>query len=51
MTPAELIELEPWQLPTIVGLTVSAGPPLPLGTQEAPPAPDKVPVPLPVEVC
>ena len=46
-----LIELEKWQVPTVVGLTVSVGTALPLGVGEAPEPPRHTPVPLPVEVC
>lgn len=46
-----LIELEKWQVPTVVGLTVSVGTALPLGVDEAPEPPRHTPVPLPVEVC
>jgi hypothetical protein len=46
-----LIELEKWQVPAIAGFTVSVGNPLKFGQKEAPQAPPKVPVPLPIEVC
>jgi len=50
--PLELLTLQRWQLPQLVELTVVAGaPPLPLGTAYQPVPPDKVPVPLPPDVC
>jgi predicted phage baseplate assembly protein len=48
---AELIVLEKWQVPAVVGLTVSIGPALEPGAGEEPTPPAKTPVPLPVEVC
>lgn len=46
-----LIELEKWQVPAVVGLTVSIGPALEPGAGEEPNPPGRTPVPLPVEVC
>ena len=47
----DLIELEKWQVPAVVGLTVSIGPALEPGVGEEPNPPAQTPVPLPVEVC
>ncbi|MFL6164109.1 MAG: putative baseplate assembly protein [Jatrophihabitantaceae bacterium] len=47
----ELIELERWQVPAVVDVSVVAGPPLPPGTAYQPAPPPKVLVPLPPEVC
>lgn len=54
--PAQLpsqqrIDLKAWQVPELAEITVVPGPPLPLGTDYAPAPADKVPVPLPPEVC
>jgi len=47
----ELIVVERWQVPAVVGLAVAIGPaPVP-GAGESPQPPEKTPVPLPVEVC
>jgi predicted phage baseplate assembly protein len=45
------VDLERWQVPQLVDITVVAGPPLPLGDTYEPPPPPKIPVPLPPEVC
>lgn len=45
------LELERWQVPQVVDITVVSGPPLPLGDSYEPSAPPKIPVPLPPEVC
>jgi len=50
-TEQELIELQRWQLPAVVDVSVVAGPPLPPGTAYQPAPPPKVLVPLPPEVC
>jgi hypothetical protein len=47
----DLIGLEKWQAPAVVGLTVSIGPALEPGVGEEPTPSPKTPVPLPVEVC
>ena len=47
----DLIVLEKWQVPAVVGLTVSIGQALEPGVGEEPTPPPKTPVPLPVEVC
>jgi predicted phage baseplate assembly protein len=47
----DLIALEKWQVPAVVGLTVSIGPALEPGAGEEPSPPSRTPVPLPVEVC
>jgi predicted phage baseplate assembly protein len=47
----DLVELEKWQVPAVVGLTVSVGPALEPGVGEEPTPPARTPVPLPVEVC
>jgi predicted phage baseplate assembly protein len=53
-TELPLVELEPWELPTIAALTVVSGTPLPPGTGYGPPPEtedDPVLVPLPPDVC
>lgn len=45
------LELERWQVPQLVDITVVSGPPLPLGDSYEPTPPEKIPVPLPPEVC
>lgn len=47
----DLVQLEKWQVPAVVGLTVSIGPALEPGVDEQPVPPAQTPVPLPVEVC
>jgi predicted phage baseplate assembly protein len=47
----DLIVLEKWQVPAVVGLTVSIGQALEPGVDEEPNPPAQTPVPLPVEVC
>jgi predicted phage baseplate assembly protein len=47
----DLIALQKWQVPAVVGLTVSIGPALEPGAGEEPSPPGRTPVPLPVEVC
>lgn len=47
----DLVELEKWQVPAVVGLTVSIGPALEPGIDEEPVPPAQTPVPLPAEVC
>lgn len=47
----ELINFQRWELPELVQITVVGGAPLPIGTDVVPPAPPKVLVPLPPEVC
>lgn len=51
VTPQPLVTLERWQVPELAGISVVAGPPLPLGTTSEPAPPDKTPVPLPPDVC
>jgi predicted phage baseplate assembly protein len=46
-----LVTLERWEVPELTEITVVAGDPLPLGEPVEGPEPDKVPVPLPPEVC
>jgi len=45
------VDLERWQVPQLVDITVVSGPPLPLGDTYEPTPPEKTPVPLPPEVC
>jgi len=47
----ELIDLNRWELPELVQITVVRGSPLPVGAEVEPQPPDKTPVPLPPEVC
>lgn len=47
----ELVTLQQWQVPELAEVTVVAGPPLEPGVAYEPVPPDKVPVPLPPEVC
>ncbi|KRE60005.1 hypothetical protein ASG92_22235 [Arthrobacter sp. Soil736] len=49
--PVDLLELEKWEVPEIVSLTVVAGEPLPPGGTYEPDPPESFPVPLPPEVC
>ncbi len=51
--PAEraTVPLQKWQLPELASVVVVAGEPADPAVAPAPPAPDKVPVPLPPEVC
>ncbi|WP_412543357.1 putative baseplate assembly protein [Longispora sp. K20-0274] len=47
----DLILLERWEVPEVVGLTVVEGPALPPGAPYEPAPPKGTPVPLPPEVC
>jgi predicted phage baseplate assembly protein len=51
VTPTGRIDLERWQFPEVVEVETSVGQPLPLGQQSTPTSPEKVPVPLPPDVC
>jgi hypothetical protein len=51
VTQVSKLDLERWQVPQLVDITVVAGPPLALGDSYEPAPPPKVPVPLPPEVC
>ena len=50
-TAADVVELERWEVPELVGLAVVSGDPLPIGEAYQPPPPDGIPVPLPPDVC
>jgi hypothetical protein len=50
-TPESVVELQRWELPQLVDLSVVAGPPLPIGAPYQPAPPDGIPVPLPPDVC
>jgi predicted phage baseplate assembly protein len=49
--PRETIELQRWQSPKVLDLSVVSGPPLAPGEAYEPDPPAKPPVPLPLDVC
>lgn len=51
VTPASLVSLQKWQVPDLADISVVGGSPLELGATYDPSPPDKVPVPLPPDVC
>jgi hypothetical protein len=49
-TPRTTVELDRWEVPELVALTVASGSPLPVGGSTAPTDPGTL-VPLPPDVC
>ena len=46
-----VVQLQKWQVPQLAGITVSDGDPLPVGATLEPAPPQRIPVPLPPDVC
>ena len=46
-----VVRLQKWEVPQLAGITVTGGDPLPVGATIEPTPPERIPVPLPPDVC